>query len=48
MKYCSMSLSYLYEAFGIVWVVFIVYILNLIWQRRALKSELKTLENMKA
>ncbi|MFA4955500.1 MAG: CcmD family protein [Candidatus Methanoperedens sp.] len=43
-----MSLSYLYEAFGIVWVVFIVYILNLIRQRMALKSELKTLENMKA
>jgi CcmD family protein len=43
-----MSLSYLYEAFGIVWVVFIVYILNLIRQRMALESELKTLENMKA
>jgi CcmD family protein len=43
-----MSLSYLYEAFGIVWIVFIVYILNLIRQRRALASELKTLENMKA
>jgi len=43
-----MSLSYLYEAFGIVWVVFIVYILNLIRQRRALEIELKTLENMKA
>ncbi|MCZ7402783.1 MAG: CcmD family protein [Candidatus Methanoperedens sp.] len=43
-----MSLSYLYEAFGIVWVVFIVYILNLLRQRRALESELKTLENMKA
>jgi CcmD family protein len=43
-----MSLSYLYEAFGIVWVVFIIYILNLIRQRMALESELKTLENMKA
>jgi len=43
-----MSISYLYEAFGIVWVVFIVYILNLIRQRMALESELKTLENMKA
>jgi CcmD family protein len=43
-----MSLSYLNEAFGIVWVVFIVYILNLIRQRRALESELKMLENMKA
>lgn len=43
-----MSLSYLNEAFGIVWVVFIIYILNLIRQRMALESELKTLENMKA
>jgi len=43
-----MSLSYLNEAFGIVWIVFIVYILNLIRQRMALESELKTLENMKA
>jgi CcmD family protein len=43
-----MSLSYLNEAFGIVWVVFIVYILNLIRQRMALESEIKTLENMKA
>jgi CcmD family protein len=43
-----MSLSYLYEAFGIVWVVFIVYILNLIRQQMALESEIKTLENMKA
>ena len=43
-----MSLSYLYEAFGIVWIVFIVYILNLFRQRRAFESELKTLENMKA
>jgi CcmD family protein len=42
-----MSLSYLYTAFGIVWVVFIVYILNLIRQRRALDSELKTLESLK-
>jgi CcmD family protein len=43
-----MSLSYLYEAFGIVWLVFIIYILNLIRQRMALESELKMLENMKA
>ncbi len=43
-----MSLSYLYEAFGLVGVVFIVYILNLIRQRRALENELKTLGNMKA
>jgi len=43
-----MSLSYLYEAFGIVWVMFIIYILNLIRQRKALESELKTIEKMKA
>ncbi|MCX9084413.1 MAG: CcmD family protein [Candidatus Methanoperedens sp.] len=43
-----MSLSYLYEAFGIVWIVFLVYILNLVRQRRALEIELKMLENMKA
>jgi len=42
-----MSLSYLNEAFGIVWVVFIVYILNLIRQRKALESELKMLESLK-
>jgi len=42
-----MSLSYLYTAFGIVWVVFIVYILNLIRQRRALENEVKMLENVK-
>jgi CcmD family protein len=42
-----MSLSYLNEAFGIVWVVFIVYILNLIWQRKALESEFKMLESLK-
>lgn len=34
---------YLYTAFGIVWIVFTVYILNLFRQRRALKSELETL-----
>jgi len=42
-----MSLSYLNEAFGIVWIVFIVYILNLIRQRKALESELKMLESLK-
>ena len=42
-----MNLSYLNTAFGIVWVVFIVYILNLIRQRRALDSELKILESLK-
>ncbi|CAG0998583.1 hypothetical protein METP3_03137 [Methanosarcinales archaeon] len=42
-----MDLSYLNTAFGIVWIVFIVYVLNLIWQRRALVSELKMLESLK-
>ncbi len=42
-----MDLSYLNTAFGIVWIVFIVYILNLIWQRKTLVSELKTLESLK-
>jgi len=42
-----MSLSYLNAAFGIVCIIFIVYILNLIWQRRALESELKMLESLK-
>lgn len=42
-----MSLSYLNEAFGIAWIVFIVYFLNLIRQRKALESELKMLENLK-
>ena len=40
-------MSYLNEAFGIVWVVFIVYILNLIRQQKALVTELKMLENLK-
>ena len=40
-------MSYLNMAFGIVWVVFIVYILNLIRQRKALESEFKMLENLK-
>ncbi|MCX9029849.1 MAG: CcmD family protein [Candidatus Methanoperedens sp.] len=42
-----MNLSYLNIAFGIVWIVFIVYIINLLWQRRALDSELKMLESLK-
>ncbi|CAG0970074.1 hypothetical protein METP2_01338 [Methanosarcinales archaeon] len=42
-----MDLSYLNTASGIVWIAFIVYILNLIWQRRALVSELKMLEILK-
>ena len=42
-----MNLSYLNTAFGIVWIVFIVYIINLLWQRRALDRELKMLESLK-
>jgi CcmD family protein len=42
-----MSLTYLDAAFGAVWIVFIVYILNLIRMRRALNNELKTLESLK-
>lgn len=42
-----MSLSYLNAAFGIVWIIFIAYILNLIWQRKTLETELRTLENLK-
>jgi CcmD family protein len=40
-------MSYLDEAFGVVWIVLIAYILNLIRMRRALKNELKTLESLK-
>lgn len=42
-----MSLSYINTAFGIVWIVFIGYILNLIRERRALESELNMLESLK-
>jgi len=42
-----MSLSYLNTAFGIVWIIFIAYIVNLIWQRNVLKNELKMLESLK-
>ncbi|NJD51656.1 MAG: CcmD family protein [Candidatus Methanoperedens sp.] len=42
-----MDLSYLNIAFGIVWIVFTVYILSLVWQRRSLESEIKTLEGLK-
>ena len=42
-----MSSTYLYAAFGIVWVVFIVYILNLLRQRKALETEVKMLEKLK-
>ncbi|MDD5474015.1 MAG: CcmD family protein [Candidatus Methanoperedens sp.] len=40
-------MSYLYTAFGIVWIVFIAYILNLFRLRRALTDELKALESLK-
>lgn len=40
-------MSYLNAAFGIIWIVFIVYILNLILQQKTLKNELKMLENLK-
>ena len=42
-----MSMSYLDAAFGVVWIVFIAYILNLIRMRRALNNEFKTLESLK-
>ena len=42
-----MALSYLNEAFGIVWIVFILYIINLIRQHRALEDQIKMLESMK-
>ncbi len=42
-----MSLSYLEAAFGLAWIVFIVYILNLVWQRRHLTTEIKMLESLK-
>lgn len=40
-------MKYLYIAFGIVWIVFIAYILNLFRLRRALNNELKVLERLK-
>ncbi|MBE0522588.1 MAG: CcmD family protein [Candidatus Methanoperedenaceae archaeon] len=39
-------MSYLYTAFGIVWVVLIVYILNLVRLRRQMIQEIKLLENI--
>jgi CcmD family protein len=41
------TMSYLDTAFVIVWIVFIVYILNLVRMRRVLNNELKTLESLK-
>ncbi len=40
-------MSYLDTAFGVVWIVFVVYILNLIRMRKVLNNELKTLESLK-
>lgn len=40
-------MKYLYAAFGIVWIVFMAYILNLFRLRRALNNELKALESLK-
>ncbi len=39
-------MNYLYAAFGIVWIVLIMYILNLIRLRKALKNELDVLKNL--
>lgn len=40
-------MTYLNTAFGIVWIVFIAYILNLVRMRRALNNELNALESLK-
>jgi CcmD family protein len=40
-------MTYLDAAFTAVWIVFIVYILNLIRIRQGLNKELKTLESLK-
>ncbi|MCX9014232.1 MAG: CcmD family protein [Candidatus Methanoperedens sp.] len=39
-------MSYLYTAFGIVWAVLIVYILNLVRLRRQIIQEIKLLESI--
>ena len=41
-----MSMSYLYAAFGIVWIVLIAYILNLVRLRKALDDEIKVLKSL--
>ncbi|WP_096206170.1 CcmD family protein [Candidatus Methanoperedens nitratireducens] len=41
-----MSMTYLYAAFTIVWVVLIGYILNLIRLRKALDNEHKVLKGI--
>ncbi|PKL53926.1 MAG: hypothetical protein CVV36_04600 [Candidatus Methanoperedenaceae archaeon HGW-Methanoperedenaceae-1] len=40
------GMSYLYTAFGIVWAVLIVYILNLVRLRRQIIQEIKLLESI--
>ncbi|NJD53036.1 MAG: CcmD family protein [Candidatus Methanoperedens sp.] len=40
-------MSYLYIAFGIVWVVLIAYLLNLFRLHRSLNNELNVLESLK-
>ncbi|TAN37238.1 MAG: CcmD family protein [Candidatus Methanoperedens sp.] len=40
-------MSYLYAAFAIVWVVLIVYILNLMRVHRSLNNEINALKNLK-
>ncbi len=41
-----MSMTYLYAAFTVVWVVLIGYILNLIRLRKALDNEYKVLRGI--
>jgi len=40
------GMSYLYRAFGIAWIVLIVYILNMIRLRRQMTQEIELLENI--
>ncbi|HEY9206607.1 MAG TPA: CcmD family protein [Candidatus Methanoperedens sp.] len=40
-------MTYLYAAFGIVWIALIAYILNLIRLRKAFNNELEVLKNLK-
>jgi len=40
-------MSYLYAAFGIVWIVLIAYLLNLIRLQKTLINEMKLLKRIK-
>ncbi|NJD77005.1 MAG: CcmD family protein [Candidatus Methanoperedens sp.] len=40
-------MTYLYTAFGIVWIILIAYILNLIRLRRTFNNELEVLGKLK-